>query len=210
MKKSKIICLGSESYKDWLGESLIEEIEGSSKGLIIFTGGPDVPPMLYGEGNKYSHLDRSRSKIDVDNFAIALANGTPMLGICYGSQFLTAMQEGGKVIQDVSNHAIGRTHEIIDIHGNTLEITSTHHQMMYPFGIKNYELIAHSKERLSDRYLTGFGEYKNEDVSVEPEIVYYPDTNCLAIQGHPEFERCPEITRKYCRELVKIYLLKNK
>jgi hypothetical protein len=68
--------------------------------------------------------------------------------------------------------------------------------MMYPWDI-DHKLYAWSTIPKSPRYdgLTDeewnkwpkriYDELKSEDV-IEPEIVYFPRTKCLAVQGHPE------------------------
>ncbi len=200
--KNKIVVCGCNSYKNWLGEDLINQIEEST-GLIIFTGGADVPPMLYKEKNVASYSDYKRIEEYIEAYNYGLENDIPMLGICLGSQFLTAMQPNGKVIQDVDNHGTGGTHSITD--GiNEFEMTSTHHQMMNPFKIPNREIIAWSTINRSSNYITGIG---NISIEIEPEIVYYPKSKALAIQGHPEFGNCPEETKDYCRKLIKKYLI---
>jgi len=198
----RILTLGRDSYKNWINQDLLDKIE-EAKGLVIFTGGPDVDPEIYGEANVRSYIDKNRSLKEIEAYNHALENNIPMLGICYGSQFLTAMQQNGKVIQNVTNHAISGNHSITD-GVQELEITSTHHQMMNPFHVPNHKLIAWSSVNRSSEYTTGLGDIK---IPFEPEIVYYPDTNCLAIQGHPEFPNCPKKTKEYCEKLIKKYLL---
>lgn len=97
---------------------------------------------------------------------------------------------GGLLVQHVNNHAIGRTHGITD--GNTVyEITSTHHQMQYPYNLNSddYDLLFVSEQRMSDCYE---GDKIQEEKIVEggePEIVLYHKEGfpkCLAVQGHPE------------------------
>lgn len=201
MKKKIQIINSGDHYKEWLGKELIDLIE-SSTGLVIFTGGPDVPPEIYGEINIKSYCDIVRTNEEVKIYTEAIKNDIPVLGICYGSQLVTALQPKGKVIQNVTGH-IGN-HNILSDNGDMYEITSTHHQMMYPFNIPNHKIIAVSSENLSSEYICELGDYEN--IPNEPEIVYYPDTNTLAIQGHPEFDNCPEKTREYCRNLIKKYL----
>lgn len=104
------------------------------------------------------------------------------------TQFLCVMN-GGKLVQNVSNHATGFTHGITD--GNKIyQITSTHHQMQYPFDLKNedYDLLFTSYGVESNFYEGDrIDPYVVHDK--EPEIVLYHKKNlpkCLAVQGHPE------------------------
>lgn len=205
MKKIEIIG-GSDHYKTWLGEELIKKIEETT-GLIIFTGGPDVPPTLYGEDNVRSAVNMNRTEREIRIYKEAVRQKIPVLGICYGSQLVTALQPNGKIIQNVTGHNRG-SHSIFSTEDyEEYEMTSTHHQMMYPFNIENYEILAHTVGMLSKEYIYDKGDYK--DIYLEAEIVYYPDKNTLAIQGHPEFSTCPEKTREFCRKLIKKYLLKE-
>lgn len=159
--------------------------------LILFTGGEDVDPAFYNERiGKYTSHNPDRDNLESKMFRI-LGSKVPKLGICRGAQFVTVMS-GGKLIQHVENHGIGGTHLITFDHLNTgakLQITSTHHQMMYPFDLpkKEYILCAYATNHLSPIYLDG--QNKNIEITeefLEPEVVFYPSTNSLGIQGHPE------------------------
>ena len=205
MKDKKVYVIGSQQYANWLGMELVYNRQEAD--LIMFTGGEDVSPELYGDKKlAATYASAQRDIVDIGNYKFAQKYQIPMIGICRGSQFLTAMQPMGRLIQDVNNHAIGGTHEIEDKYGNTIEITSTHHQMHYPFDMDegDYELVAWSKEKRSDIYeLWGGIGY---DVPKESEIIYFPKDNALGIQGHPEHLAYDHITNKYLRELLTDYL----
>jgi carbamoylphosphate synthase small subunit len=134
----------------------------------------------------------------------------PKLGICRGGQFLTVMN-GGKMIQDVNNHS--GNHKITHVgSGQVYEITSTHHQMMFPFNLPDhrFELVAHSQYFQSTKYLNGNDEeFDLPKDFLEPEIIYYPESNSLCIQGHPEYNHCPEKTKQWCFKLMDMYLFKT-
>lgn len=124
------------------------------------------------------------------------------------SQFLTTMS-GGSLIQHVNGH--GGDHLISTKEGIMLKMTSTHHQMMYPYDLNKdkFDLIAWSTYFKSDTYLNG----RNEEIEIpteflEPEIVHYKNTNALAIQGHPEFSSCNREASDYCLDLIRNYLNK--
>lgn len=178
--------------------------------LIVFTGGEDVNPQYYGEQlGKYTHINSNRDNKEVDCFN-RFRNVVPMLGICRGNQLLTVLN-GGKLIQHVEGH--GSTHTIKDFKGGTYKMTSTHHQMVYPFNLSkdSYTLIAYSEFFKSTTYLNGDNEeIKLDKDFLEPEIVFYPNTKCLGIQGHPEYGSCPDETKRYCMRLIKKYLLNSK
>ena len=69
---------------------------------ILFTGGPDVDPMLYGEQPlpKQGWIEPMRDDFEFKLAKIALAGPKPVLGICRGLQTLNAAA-GGTLIQDI-------------------------------------------------------------------------------------------------------------
>jgi GMP synthase-like glutamine amidotransferase len=173
---------------NWIDNCIIVDSPEDAD-TLLFTGGADISPSLYGEKKGlYTQINYNRDIKEQEIFNKNL--NKPKIGICRGSQFLTVMN-GGKLFQHVSNHTISGLHSIITDGGN-FEITSTHHQMMNPFNLpdEDYEMIGYSKIRRSDTYLNG----DNEECKlppVEPEIVLYPKTKSLCIQGHPEYmEKC--------------------
>lgn len=179
--------------------------------LIVFTGGEDVNPQYYGEQlGRYTHINGNRDNKEVDCFN-RFRNVVPMLGVCRGNQLLTVLN-GGKLIQHVEGH--GSTHTIKHFEGNNVyKMTSTHHQMVYPFNLNqdSYKLIAYSEFFKSTTYLNGDNEeIKLDKDFLEPEIIFYPNTKCLGIQGHPEYGSCPDETKRYCMRLIKKYLLNSK
>ena len=179
-----------------------------NKIVILFRGGEDIHPSLYGEErvsmSGAPKLISSRDAFEASVFKYAVSKGIPMLGICRGSQFLCAMS-GGKLVQDVTGH--GQTHEIMSDKGELYMATSTHHQMMFPWmhGVK-HKLIAWSVPKLSQFYVFNPRETKRE-IFAEPEIIFFPQTKALAIQGHPEYKAQDYPYTVYCNQLVKEYLL---
>lgn len=176
--------------------------------LVYFSGGEDVSPHVYNENihpRTYSYPKRDILEMRV--YGLAKELNISMTGICRGSQFLTAMQPKGRLVQDVSGHAMYGMHSVKLVNSNKeLLVTSTHHQMMYPFDVDKYELIGVSSDSLSKYYSFG-SPVGNENEIIgkygEPEIVFYPDSKCLAIQGHPEYiEDRNESFPKLCRDLV--------
>lgn len=166
---------------------------------VIFTGGHDVTPEMYNEtkhhltGNSperdYYELQEYKKAKELNKFCV---------GICRGGQFLTVMS-GGKLVQHVTNHALPNGH-LVRCDDQLFMATSSHHQMFYPFDV-NHEMIGVSAEKRSNVYFKNAKE-KYEELPVEPEIVYYPDTHCLAIQPHPEWQVGTPFW-KYCSNLIK-------
>lgn len=188
--KYKVYVVGGDlAYSNLL--TLDYEISSLDKAdIVLFTGGEDVFPELYNQPTgKFTYVNSSRDLKELDVFQMIKGSGKLLLGICRGAQFLT-VASGGSLIQHVSGHA-GPNHLINIIDENRdVEITSTHHQMMFPFVMdpSEYKIIAKSSERVSKTYLNGRDNEEHLPVNfVEPEIVFYNKTNCLCIQGHPEY-----------------------
>lgn len=174
--------------------------------LVLFTGGEDVNPGYYNESvGKHTFINTNRDKKETDTFH-KFKGYSFLLGICRGSQLLTVLSNG-KLIQHVEGHC--RDHSIILKNSLRYNITSSHHQMLYPFDLneKDYELIAYSEYFQSKTYLNG----NNEEIDLsnnflEPEIVYYKNTNSLCIQGHPEWSHCEKRASQMCLNLIDKYL----
>ena len=85
-------------------EDRVEDLVGKIDGLII-PGGRDIDPKLYGEKNTASQFDKEDAKLRWDHCSDMITNlpkEVPILGICYGYEFLHCFY-GGKMIQDLEN-----------------------------------------------------------------------------------------------------------
>lgn len=186
----KVFVVGGDNvYANFLkGATLVSSVKEAD--LILFTGGADVTPALYGcQPHSSTYADPDRDKIEVDIFNEIDPANQVCLGICRGSQFLCVMN-GGKLVQNCSGHAMGRTHEISN-GKECYQITSTHHQMQYPYELDDtdYDLLYIASPRRSNKYEGYSINARNILSKGEPEIVMYHKEGkpkCLAVQGHPE------------------------
>lgn len=172
--------------------------------LLVFTGGADVSPQMYGDKpHKSTFNDYYRDKVEQEFFSWATKNNKKMVGICRGGQFLNVMS-GGRMYQDVTGHT--RSHYIVDeVTGETVYVSSTHHQMMMPG--KAGVLVAHSININSNREWVTDGIVMADDSKFGNEVVYYPHTQSLCFQPHPEFNNAEyEGMKAYFRSLLKRYL----
>jgi GMP synthase-like glutamine amidotransferase len=151
--------------------------------LVVFTGGEDVSPELYGARKHHTtHNSEYRDRYEADIFNLALKMHLPMVGICRGGQFLNVMS-GGEMYQDVTRHC--GDHEITDlITGEVVMVSSTHHQMMKPS--PNGVLVA-SAGMGGDRTWWDHTVFSRDVSKEDIEVVWYEETNCLCFQPHPEF-----------------------
>jgi len=202
-------------------DSLFEEVEIykrpaqiSNKSVVIFEGGNDISTELYGEkrGSWTQTPNIRRDDYEVSIYNIAKYRGAAFIGICRGAQLLTALN-GGKLFQDVGSHANGN-HWIKTDTGKEMSATSIHHQMMNPFVLPEdeYKVVAWSNSprgALSTYYLD-----ENDDQAPppekEPEVVWYPKTKSLCIQGHPEYAAINGPYFQYCQALVRRFITLEK
>lgn len=161
------------------------------KKVAIFWGGADVSPVLYKRdvSNKCGGTDIDNDLSQAEIMMNNIDNGIPIIGICRGAQLLNVVN-GGILVQHIEGHTNPHTVSIrCDIKGYKKDITcdkvsSTHHQMMIPHesGIilgtdtKRINKGVHW-DNVNDPHLYNTGI----------EVVYYPETNCLCIQPHPEW-----------------------
>lgn len=169
--------------------------------IILFTGGTDVNSFAYNQkphsSNDIPDMERDFLESSLFEF-IKRAKNIVFVGICRGAQHLTVLN-GGKLIQHVTNHDRAHSASLIEITDNNkinklqdFLTNSSHHQMMYPFNLKKdqYRIIAASSYFLSEVYMkNNEEEFILPEKFIEPEIVHYPFTNSLCIQGHPEWNK---------------------
>lgn len=179
---------GATGYARFLEDvTLVDSVDDAE--VVLFTGGEDVDPSIY--GRERFHTTYSNLKRDLEEKEIfkRIRKDQLAVGICRGSQLMCCLN-GGILVQHCYGHAVGHTHSIDN--GETMyQITSTHHQMQYPFDLpsEDYDILYRSTERLGDEYCgDGIVEDKIRMYG-EPEIVLYHKEGlpkCLAVQGHPE------------------------
>lgn len=217
------LCLvvgGGESYfipANHIGlepTSDIDALNGGRVKLAIFTGGEDVDPSLYKHPKyigTFSSLDRDT--YEQRAFAMIREKNIPMLGICRGAQLLCALA-GGSLVQDVTGH--GRSHLLRYLDSDGKErtsfetVTSTHHQQQYPWDLpkEDFKVLAWSPEPISNHYVWKGKKHSMVDAAInpqfriEPDVVFYPKINALAIQYHPEWMGDNSWGMKYARGLI--------
>lgn len=83
------------------GAEAVERLLAVLDGLL-FTGGADVSPALYGEAPAYESVqaDPARDKVETALLAAARARGLPLFGVCRGLQLINAAL-GGSLYQDL-------------------------------------------------------------------------------------------------------------
>lgn len=213
MKQPKVLIVGYGNYDyirlmhslGFVGTRSLLEAD-----LVVFTGGHDVSPELYGEPTiPGTSCSPQRDANETEIFDLCREFKVPMLGICRGAQFLTVMS-GGSLWQDVDGHANGPHDMVVKATGDVIKVTSTHHQMMHPYNNEN-ELMGEVLAYAQLSTLRKCGEWVDPDNPKQgmrivrdtgggredPEVVWYGQTDCLCFQPHPEFGNATPELRKY-------------
>lgn len=193
--------------------------------IIIWNGGEDIATSIYGEKpiHNWSPLEVSRrdqSEIDLYN-RFKDDKSKLFLGICRGGQLLNVLN-GGKLYQHVNKH--NGSHLMVDVRsGFTLSTTSVHHQQFKPgpgaiiIGVSS-ESTEKAWEGGTSYHQPVLARHSNlgQDVVADAlkqgedlEVIWYPETRCLCIQGHPEY--APESKfADYCLGLIKEFMPQTK
>lgn len=133
-------------------EGYLDSLDG-----LLFTGGADIHPELYGEGVRPTcgEIDRERDDFELGLARRAIDRGIPLLGICRGLQLLNVAC-GGTLYQDLterpgtlpehfgdSQEPAQLRHAVQILPGTRLsrivvapelKVTSSHHQFVHRLG----------------------------------------------------------------------------
>lgn len=194
---------------DLLTEQGWQEVAYELADVIIFNGGADIGTSMYEEkpiGRGIPEMPSPRDKKEMDIYYKYSGGSKLLVGICRGAQLLNVLN-GGKLWQDVDNH--GRSHYMtILATGQKMWITSTHHQMMRPNPAtgKVLAIADESRNKYADHASWSHrgGAFFADDHK-DTEIVWYPPTSSLCIQGHPEYVPNSEFAT-FCIDMITHYL----
>lgn len=183
-----------------IGAKHVEEAD-----IVCFTGGEDINPSLYGEPSlKETVYNIDRDERDLRAYVAASKRDNPpvLIGICRGAQFLNVMNRG-RMWQHVTDHC--KNHEITDyVNNTTVEVTSTHHQMMIP---GPDALVMAVASVAKEKHAFGAAELRKKDNTDknDVEVVWYDNTKSLCFQPHPETGHKP--TLDYFAQLMEDFVL---
>lgn len=194
---------------DLLSQQGWQEVTYELADVIIFNGGADIGTILYGEKPIHRGIPEQPSRRDTKEMDIYFkykSSDKLLVGICRGAQLLNVLN-GGTLWQDVDNH--GHSHDMTVLAtGQKIWITSTHHQMMRP-NLKTGRVLAIADEAQrknadSDTWSAKGGVFFPDDHK-DTEIVWYPSTGSLCIQGHPEYVPHSEFAT-FCIDMITHFL----
>jgi anthranilate/para-aminobenzoate synthase component II len=149
--------------------------------LVVFTGGEDVSPELYGQQeNRKTFSSLERDMFERSVFLRACSLKLPIMGICRGAQFLCVMAKGA-LVQHLNGHGVSHTLRTDD--GRLIRVNSTHHQMQLP--PRDAVPLAWAEPKLSQVYENS-SEHDLLNPEFEYDCVWYPKINAVGMQYHPE------------------------
>lgn len=87
-------------------DALLPRLDG-----VIFTGGGDLHPELYGSTDHplVDDVDTDRDRVEIHLFKQTLQAGTPFMGICRGLQLINVAM-GGTLYEDILDQRSGALH----------------------------------------------------------------------------------------------------
>lgn len=196
--------------------------------VVVFRGGQDISPTRYGQkaNSNLWNTSASRDNQEFDMFDKSVANKKIIVGICRGCQLAT-IKNGGVLIQHVGHHF--QNHDVIGtIDGKKYKTNSVHHQMCFPYYLpeEKYNILAYCTKDMfypvSNKKIEYYGEDdlpfipKGSDKPLsecnfaEPEMIWYPETLSLGIQGHPENLSADDEYIKYINRFLLTQITKQR
>jgi GMP synthase-like glutamine amidotransferase len=171
--------------------------------LVLFTGGADVMPELYGDSSPRGmcQVNPGRDAYEIPIFQHALKHGIKITGICRGAQFINVMS-GGRLMHNIDRHA-GCGHPVETSQGEVFLTNSLHHQMIIP--PDDGLIVAWSQKRLSLGYV-GRHDKMEKYKGPETEAFIISRTACCGVQWHPEMMDPKTPGYQYYFNMVKNFL----
>jgi putative glutamine amidotransferase len=141
--------------------------------LVIFSGGEDINPEIYGQENRHSSFNPDRDKKELEVLDLALRLNKKILGVCRGHQLINAYL-GGILAQDLWQ-------ELKTWHGGGHELIFTTQDSIIKKMFKNgVNSMHHQGVIKTGGGLTSTSEFGGVIESCESE-------NIITVQFHPEF-----------------------
>jgi len=147
----------------------------SKYNLIIFSGGEDINPNIYGRKNTHSYgINPKRDKVEQAILSRALELKIKILGVCRGHQLINAFL-GGALVQDIYS-------ELNQFHSSPHNLDITIENSLANFILQGMQVNSLHHQGVINRGsgLTTTSHYKHVIESTESK-------NIFTVQWHPEF-----------------------
>lgn len=201
----KVLVLQGDSYKavgaifESRGYDVLYDTESLSQAdLVVFTGGSDVSPYIYGEEPDGARgCDPVRDELERDIYNVCQDRLIPAVGICRGGQLLNVLN-GGRMIQH-----LGET-----ISGDVIVTTAVGYGDLWTGDLGEIDmLVDHHQGMIAEDSGNVFAW--NEGHPEWPDYaIFYPETKSLCFQPHPEWGH--KGTEDYFFELLHEHIFAEK
>lgn len=196
-------CGKFDNYRDWLAGEGIDIIKlsyrsGNEKELslcngILFSGGEDVDPKLYGRSDflQYSpeeELDPERDAFEETLFkAVYFKTDLPILGICRGMQFCNVML-GGDLVPDLPVFKNSQAHGKCEGKDRLHAVDLTAGSFLQEIAGAETGIVNSAHHQSVDRVADGFRAVavSAEGIVEAMEPIERADRFLLFVQWHPE------------------------
>ena len=156
---------------------------------IIFTGGPDVRPSLFGEEiiPSCGSINDERDAFEIKLYKMAIEADKSILGVCRGVQVMNIAQ-GGNIYQDIySQSGTVLVHHTLDGQRAFHSVTISNDNIMSRVGFSASTIAVNSYHHQSVKDLAeGYEAFAYSDDGLI-EGIYMPSRRFVAgVQWHPE------------------------
>lgn len=187
----KVFVVGKENavrsiFRNHNSYELTEDM--SEAKIVVFTGGEDINPALYGEQRHHSvYWNAKRDRDEVEAYG-KCTKDQYKFGICRGGQLLSVLN-GEKLVQNADNHIghhmakfyIKATDAFVET-----DIVSVHHQLMDARIVKDHCILLGTAHESTVRDGEPGVQYRS-NAFVDQEAIYFPKTRSFCFQSHPEY-----------------------
>ena len=156
---------------------------------IIFTGGPDVRPSLFGEDiiPSCGAINDERDAFEIKLYKMAMAADKSILGVCRGVQVMN-IAEGGNIYQDIYSQSGTRlVHHTLDGERAFHNVRLTDNNALHKIKFSAESFIVNSYHHQSVKDLAdGYEAFAYSDDGLI-EAIYMPSRRFVAgVKWHPE------------------------
>lgn len=181
-------------------QRVAEEFDG-----LVLSGGADLPTQWYGEapleGAGLETVTERRPRFENEVVGAFLAAKKPILGICYGCQFLNVYR-GGALIQDIELQLPNRENPVVHVDGNEhLVRLNRDSQLFQIIGEEEFPAPSYHHQSIS-RVAPEAWVSSHAPDGVAESVEWTDGGFCLGVQWHPERAPDSNATRKLMRAFV--------
>ena len=172
---------------------------------IVLSGGADLPTQWYGEapleGAGLEFVSEARPKFENEVIGAFLEARKPILGICYGCQFLNVYR-GGALIQDIELQLPNRENPVVHVDGNEhLVRLNRDSQLFKIIGEDEFPVPSYHHQSIS-RVAPEAWISSHASDGVAESVEWLEGGFCLGVQWHPERAPQSNATRKLMSAFV--------